>query len=194
MGSDRQKNVGTKIGYLLILFLTAEVILLTYQNRELKQELKNLVAATQPMESLKPGERVEPFNVKTLDGGLSEVRYADPAKKYLLLVLSTTCPHCAKTLPVWDVIARNRPNNADVLGISVHDVDHTKKYVEESKINFYVVSVDTSFYRKYKISGVPETILVSGDGTVEKSWIGELTADQSTEIQNLMGASKTLTN
>ncbi len=148
------------------------------------------------IEPLKPGDTVEAFTVNTLDGATRQITYTDPTKKYLLFVLSTTCPHCANTLPVWKSIAQANHDNCDVIGVSLHNVDETRKYFETKDVGFYITSVagDTSFSRKYKISGIPETILIKGNGVVEKAWVGELTQEQTTEIQSLISAETALRN
>jgi peroxiredoxin len=196
MEPDKKTNLKSILGIAMILALMVDVVLLTLQNRELKSTIKSLSAASQVMEPLKPGDRVEPFKVQTLDGSMTTVAYFDPNRKYLLFVLSTTCPHCEKTLPAWKAMAKNSGNTCDVLGISIHSLDDTKKFVASKDVGFVTVSAkdDTSFSRKYKISGVPETILIDGNGVVEKAWIGELSSDQTAEIQNLMIASNAIAN
>jgi hypothetical protein len=71
----------------------------------------------------------------------------------------------------------------------MQNLEETKKFLEGKNVGFYTFSVsnDTSFNRKYKVNGVPETILLNGGGTVEKVWIGELSTEQRTEIEELMG-------
>ena len=66
--------------------------------------------------------------------------------------------------------------------------------MSEKKVGFYSTSTekDTSFYRKYRISVVPETILINGNGVVEKVWLGELNQSQIIEITNLMCAKNAL--
>lgn len=176
------------ISVIMIAFLILEVVLLMKQNRDLRAQISPF---TNPemMEPLKSGDHVGPIKVQSLSGVASELSYTDPNKKYLLFVLSTTCPHCEKTLPLWQMIAQNaKPEMCSVLGISIHPFEETKKYVEQNQPNFNVVVVsDTSFKRAYKINGVPQTILLDGNGVVEKAWMGELTTEQINEIQKLLG-------
>ena len=187
---QKKRNWIQLLSFFVIIGLTFEVVLLTLQNRDLKNALSAMTTVGQ-VEPLKPGERVEAVKVQTFDGNTTELKYDDPAKKYLLFVLSTTCPHCEKTLVNWQAITEtNKEGKCYIIGVSLHNLDETRDYVTAKKIGFYIVSAaaDTSFNRRYKISGVPETILVKSDGSVEKVWIGELTEDQTKEIQTLMGA------
>lgn len=174
--------------FVLIGLLTIEIILLGLQNRELKAHLS--FTGSGQVEPLKSGDRVPSFRMQTLDGNTNELSYSDPSRKYLFFVLSTTCPHCEKTLPMWESLAKGASGRFSVLGLCVHNLDETKKYVSSKNVGFYLASIfaDTSFTRKYKIAGFPETILVEGDGTVEKIWLGELSPEQTEEIKKLTGA------
>ena len=180
------------ISFIVIALLGAEDVMLIYQNRQLKDMLKG----PPQMEPLKAGEHLETVKVQTLDGTTTDLAYTEPSQKYLLFVFSTTCPHCEKTLPAWQTIANNKNDNCNILGISIHTLEETNKFVAAKNINFVTVTAaeDTSFSRKYKVAGVPETILISGNGTVEKAWVGELNADQTKEIQNLISSSTASTN
>jgi peroxiredoxin len=176
------------IGLLMI-----EVVILTIQNRELKTAISNLTQSQ--IEPLKHGEKVEPFKIQTLSGDTAEFTYSDTKKRYLLFVLSTKCPHCQKNLLLWKEIANTANETVNIFGISLDNFEQTKQYASTKDIGFYLASVaDTSFGRKYKIGGVPETILIDGNSTVEKVWIGKLSKESLDDIKILMGAPKALTN
>ena len=149
------------------------------------------------MEPLKPGERVEPIEIQTLDGKKSKLSYTEADKKYLLFVLSTSCPHCEKNMQLWkQIVDFDKDHKCNIIGVSVDNLRATSDYFAEKEIDFYMVSaeVDTGFYRKYKIVGVPETILVDGNGVVEKTWVGELSDDQAHQIETYMIAENRTTN
>jgi len=191
--SSKKTNWIQLASFVLIILLGVETVLLILQNRQLKATLQAMMASA--VEPLKPGEKIEPVKVETLDGATIDLGFADPTKQYLLCIFSTTCPHCEKTMPVWSQIAHNADEKKlTIIGISTFALEETKKYVSEKKPGFYVVSAggDTSFSRKFKISGVPETILVKGNGIVVKAWIGELQSGQIEEIQTLLSASQAL--
>jgi len=182
-------QVGQIFGIIVIIALMIETILLIKQNRELKMQLEGFIAAD--MASLKPGERVSSINIKTLDGTISQLLYDNSSRKYLLFVFSTTCPHCDKTFPSWlHIVNSVLSDSVNIVGLSMHNHDETKKFIEANNVGFYVASVvdDTSFSREYKISGVPETLLLNSHGMVEKVWIGELTDRQADEIISLVGS------
>jgi peroxiredoxin len=172
----------------LLIALTIEVVFLTIQNRNLKRTLQVLTG--QPLDTLKQGERLEPFTVRTMDGQLVHFDYANSARKYLLFVLSTHCPHCEKNLGRWNSLADySQDNPLTVFGLSLDDLEATREYITHGEVKFYLTALaDTTFKGKYKINGVPETILVSGNGLVERVWVGELDTNQLHEIQELASA------
>lgn len=173
------------VGLILIISLTVEVFLLANQNRELKKVLSGMSSDQQ---GLATGDQLEPFLFLTMDGSFSQFSYDDPSKKYLLFILSTSCPHCEQTLPIWNAITKVSSNKVNILGISIHDYEKTRKFANEKNVEFNIVSADTNFQRKYKVSGVPETLLVNGSGIVEKAWIGQLSNEQTDEIISLLAA------
>ena len=179
---------------LLVCSLAAETGFLIVQNRELKQTIKSL---TMPgMESLRPGDKVQPIRVQTLDGSMTDLSYTDPKQKFLVLVFSSGCPHCEKSLPLWNSFVELVKDRADlsILGISADPLETLKSYAAIRKPSFYILSAakDTSFRRKYGVIGVPETILIKGDGTVVKTWLGELQNAELEEVQTLfLGAVRT---
>jgi peroxiredoxin len=180
-------GLGEIISYTLIIILAAEVFFLYSQNRDLKNKLVSM--ASPVGESLNPGEHVEPIEIQSLDGNISQLSYADSSKKYLCFVLSTTCSHCENNLVNWQHLAAvNNNNKCNIIGLSTQGLVETQKYATSKKVPFFIVSVpDSSFSRKYKIVGTPTTILINHNGVVEKTWVGELSQEQTKEIQSLIG-------
>ena len=179
-------------GSLLVVFLSIEVVLLTLQNRKLKETLRTATPLGQ-FESLQPGDHVPPIKLQSMGGSTVELPYDDSSREYLLFVFSTTCPHCVKNLPTWQAISDSaKGHDLSVLGISIHDITQTRDYVLRTNPHFYVAAAETTFGRQYKITGVPVTVLITGRGVVEKTWMGELTAEDSREIERLVAEVKPL--
>ncbi len=84
--------------------LLVEVVLLTKENRELKRSLR--LGSEGPADALKPGDKLAPIEVRTMDDQDAEFNYSDSSKKYLIFVLSTNCPHCEKNLVAWNSLSR----------------------------------------------------------------------------------------
>lgn len=82
--------------------------------------------------------------------------FAGPETPGLLVLFgSTTCDSCRGA---WDVVqALERP------GLTVQRVD---------------VEDDATLHQRYKIDGVPTTVLVAADGVVHSTWFGPLDRDE----------------
>ena len=175
------------LSMVVIAALACICVMLILQNKELKASSRNSILW--PAKHLEPGEKVEPIMVQSLDGDTVSLQYQKLGQKYLLFVFSTTCPHCENNLPVWNhlaSLAENKPG-LNIVGISSERPEVLISFLHDKKPNFKIYSsaVDSSFSIKYGINGVPETMLIAGDGTVIKTWIGELQVKQSDEIQML---------
>ena len=74
-----------------------------------------------------------------------------------------------------------------MLGVSIHEPELTTRFAAARKVGFPLVSAaGEEFSRDYRITGVPTTILVNGNGVVERVWEGELTERLTTEIEKAL--------
>jgi peroxiredoxin len=176
------------LSYMLNLVLIIEVVLLWQKNSKLNTEFSQMKNSYQgPV--LAAGEKVSPLKLETLSGTFTSFDYVDSSKNYLLFVFSTSCPHCQKTMGKWKSIVSSNPSDCTTIGISLSSLEDTKRYVDSTGVNFQIfANADTTFGPDYKIGGVPETILLDGHSRVKKTWLGELTPDQTKEIVGLLGS------
>jgi len=169
-------------GIVVITLLAIDVVVLSVKNRDLKYYVRE-ITGFEPPEPLEPETHAEKISVTLLDGRNDSISYDDAYSKYLLLVFSTTCPHCEANIPRWRSVNEKLDGRCFVIAISIHDVGRTIEYVTKREFPFYSVSLDDSaFYQRYRIRGVPVTILIAGDATVEGVWKGRLDDGQVDEI------------
>lgn len=169
-------------GLIIISILVIDVSILTIKNKRLEERLLNSSPIAQ-IDPLTPGESVFGFKIKTLDGTEQTFNYDDPEATYLLLIFSTTCPHCLATIEKWRKIREEIDENCYIVGVSIHDVPMTTSYIIEKNIPFYTVTVsDKDFQQNYKIGGVPSTILIANGGNVSKVWSGRLDDDDVEDV------------
>ncbi len=193
MGAKRKMNWLQLSSFVLVAFLAADVVILTIQNRQLKQSLSSS-SGEQP-QSLQPGDHVPAFSVRTQSDGINTIAYSDSNQVYILFVLSTTCPHCLNNLTAWNTIAQTQTSGTTILGVSLDDLEKTKAYASVRDISFYLAAIaDTTFIRAYKIVGVPQTIVLRGNGIVQKSWVGELNTNDTRDILALVKPSMSSSN
>ncbi len=170
------------LGIVVIMLLAMDVVVLSLKNRDLKNNIRE-ITGFEPPEPLESGTLAEKISVTLLDGRNDSISYDEVYAKYLLFVFSTTCPHCEANIPRWKSLNEKLDGRCFIIAISIHDVERTVDYVTKREFPFYTVSLnDSAFYQRYKISGVPVTILVAGDATVEGVWRGELNDEQVGDI------------
>lgn len=110
-----------------------------------------------------------------------------PSIPKVLYVFSTDCPYCSENLNFWNKAFRYYKSQFDFIGISIDDIDKTKKYTTSNKIDFEVyLPTDPNFRESYRISGVPQTIILDDSNAVIKYWLGLLNEESTTEFENYL--------
>jgi peroxiredoxin len=173
------------ISTVLIVFLSVDLVFLVIKNRRYEEMLMQS-GVIQRDDAMKPGDRIGDIAITTLEGKDGQLSVSTPNDRYLLFVLSTSCPHCLANLPKWaDINRRVAPSGRYVVGLSVHGAKETVQYIQDNGVAFYTVTTpDTAFLDRYRIPGVPATLLLSTGGVVQNVWIGELTDDQVADVIN----------
>lgn len=169
-----------RLSLILNLLLAIICVVLLQQNRALKQEGARATGA------IRRGGHVAPFSYRTLSDRQATLAFDDSRKRYLLFVVSTTCPWCERSLPEIREITRSvRSDHVYPLVVSIHDPSATRSFAAAQHIDFEVVCAASSdeFQRGYGIEGVPTTILVKGDGVVLGVWEGNITPELAREIE-----------
>jgi len=123
---------------------------------------------------------VPAFRAATLNGDSVTIGEATGAyTRQVLLVLTTTCPYCKATLPIWarlaDSLTRLPNHSIQVIAISLDSLEPTRRYVAEHGLTFPVVTFPTAKLRRlYRAGTVPETIVLDKDGRVLHARTGVL--------------------
>jgi hypothetical protein len=172
------KNLYTIFLHLVVVMLAVEVVILVRQNKELKQG----PTSVQP-ESVKVGDYFSLSGILPLN---SDAPLDSMSARQVIFVFTTRCPFCKETLPFWKEIVHRVAKAQDVslIGICLDELALTKAYVEEQQVTFPVfVAVDKeSLVQINKLHGVPQTIVRTTGGRVEKVWRGRLSEQQFHEV------------
>lgn len=160
-----------------LVVLCATTLLLAQENRKMRQMMEP--APSGPM----VGQGIEPIQWLPLDGETENLELSGDRESFLL-VFTTDCPSCRENQGAWGDLYRNVGETANVVGISLSELDATRGYRETHNLPFEV-GVPTE-PRKLAdtlgISAVPMTIRVGADGRVLGSWSGVLSADLLSEL------------
>ena len=146
------------------LALAVLVVLLVVENRDLKQQLRAAAGAA-PRGGLVAGETLSSFALADASGAPVQVAVGD-GKRHLLLVFTSTCPHCRDAMPIWrDLMAGG--TSLEVVGVQMDAGSSQAKPIDT--LPFPVMSPGSSppaFLGN--LAGVPASILVDGSGKVER--------------------------
>ncbi len=150
---------------------------LARKNRDLKFRLEAIEQALireQTKDSLAVGEIVGNITLFDARGARHDLTF--PAKRpVLLLLISTHCPYCDETIPVWQRIFREtQATTSATLDILCVQADARKsedlKQLEPPLMPHWPQSPNTTWLSRIPIS--PGALLIDESGVVRKTWFG----------------------
>ena len=114
------------------------------------------------------------FTLKTLDG--QEITLSQLKGKVVLLDFwATWCGPCRESIPhLIHLYNRYRGNGFELIGMDVDkgDVDTVRRFVKSMDIPYPVVVAPDDVARSYRVSGIPETVLIDKEGTIRERMVG----------------------
>jgi peroxiredoxin len=134
-------------------------------------------------ESYQLGEQLPNVGLVDLSGeavGLQDLT----AEVGVLAFLTTTCPYCRNSLPVWEEVHSELTSRGlPLIGISFDPLENTRHYADEHGIEWpvYVLASDAD-RDLLKVAAVPLTISITPAGVVTGVWFGELAPEDSSQI------------
>jgi peroxiredoxin len=164
-GQPRRRWIDRTVVTTLLIALGL-VVLLGRSQQSLRAEISKL---RERASFLHPGYFVPAFEAQALDGEALLVGGPPPGGGQVLLVLSTTCPHCEATLPAWSriALALRKDTGVRVIGLSLDGLDSTVAYVTRHGIEYpVVVLADERLRFLYRTRTTPQTLVVNDQGRV----------------------------
>ena len=120
--------------------------------------------------ALAPGETVPAFDAERVDGGTTHVAYPT-GKTTVLLFFLASCPHCQRTIPLWNAAYQRRPKNTEVVGVMMDR--EFPGFFSVVPVSFTVVRApDREIMKAFKVSSVPVTLRVGPGGKVQDVQVG----------------------
>lgn len=172
-----KSTVPSWVSNLAILAVAAGVAWLIWslaaENRELKARIAEL-SRPDPAESLVAGD---PLPDVALDGPEGPQSTADlAAEGAVLAFLTTRCPYCERTLPLWsDLQGRLEKSGIPFVAISLDPPAATRQYAALHDIEWPMWTVtDPDEIPRLEVNSVPYTVVVSPEGRVSDVWLGAL--------------------
>ncbi len=168
------KNLYQIFLHIAVVALAVEVLVLAKKNAELNKN-------TQMAVPLKNGDFFSLQNLVSLQKSYS----LKSDSVYVIYIFTTTCPFCKQNLAAWNRIAITaESNDVAVFGISVDSKETTVEYLKQNHINWPVCVPQSprDFREEHHITSVPQTILRSSDGRIERIWTGVLSKDNILDV------------
>ena len=158
-------------------FLSLIVILvLGYQLYHVQQRVQRLETVTRGAGDALDAARLLPMPAVTPAGQRVTIDRGEPR---LIFYMSPHCGYCGKNMPVWSDIARRVGlNHALFLVGDQREMPQMPAYLAKYGLGTVPTAVaDQDVVGRYYMLQVPKTLLVSGNGKVEKVWRGAVTTE-----------------
>lgn len=169
------------LGILTILAVTSVSINVRLAKK--LREMKDVVAFLNKEDGLVTGTTVPAIRAKDINDNPASISFSGVSSPTILYVFSPSCGWCAGNLANAKHLARTVAGRFRFYGVSLSD-ERLRDYVAENGIDFPVyagISEDTR--ASYKMGATPQTIVVSSDGKILKSWSGAYLPDTAREIE-----------
>jgi hypothetical protein len=132
---------------------------------------------------LKVGIAVPPIAVKQLDGQQELITYQGENQSTVLYVFTPPCSWCARNMDNFKTLLGKESGEYRFIALSLSE-NSLAEYVAKNDLKLPVysgISMDTK--AAYKLSGTPQTIVVSPEGRVLQNWMGAYVGDQKSQVE-----------
>lgn len=110
-----------------------------------------------------------------------------PGALTLFIATRSTCPWCKASMPFYQkLVPAAQRAGARVIGITGEDPSQNRRYYESNAVTIETVKAISG--TPLKIDSIPALLVVRGDGTVVKEWVGKLEDKEEKEVLKTLGA------
>jgi peroxiredoxin len=132
---------------------------------------------------LKIGTTVPPIPAKGLDGQQEVISYQGANQPTVLYVFTPPCSWCARNMDNFKALLDKGSSQYRFIGLSLSEEGLTE-YVRKNDLKLSVYSsLSTGTADAYKLSGTPQTIVVSPEGHVLQNWMGAYVGEQKAQVE-----------
>jgi cytochrome c biogenesis protein CcmG/thiol:disulfide interchange protein DsbE len=130
------------------------------------------------------------FTLSRLSGGGDFSLSSTRGSVVVLNFWASWCDPCKDEAPVLNEIARRYDGRAEVVGVDTRDVEGLgRDFAKRYGLTFPLLHDDGSQYRRWGLTGLPETFVIDREGRVVHHFIQQLTGSElRAELDPLVGA------
>lgn len=116
-----------------------------------------------------------------LDGQPAVVSHG--GRPLVINFFAESCPPCVAEMPAFDSVYRTVTGEVDFVGVSEDaTAAAARRIVEATGVSYPTVwDADGTAFAQFAGLGLPTTVFVAADGTIDKAHTGELSAEELTE-------------
>ena len=121
------------------------------------------------------GQPAPDFELDLVAGGKVKLSELKDKSVVILDFWATWCPPCRKSLPVVAEVAKSyKEKGVAFYAVNLReDVEKVKKFLEAQKLDLAAaLDKDGAVAKSYLVSGIPQTVIVGKDGTVQVVHVG----------------------
>ena len=153
------------LGFILV---CSAVVMILLQTREPDVERSG-------PQQLDRGTPAPDFSLPNLDGDM--VRLSDFRGRVIMLnIWATWCPACVEEMPAMEKLHQKLQNEGlEIVAVSIDasGLDAVKPFMETHKLTFStLMDPDGEIRRLYRITGVPESIIIDQQGVIVERILG----------------------
>lgn len=175
-----------KADILLLTLLLASLTLNVYLGRSVAVLKNDLAVRARPVELMK-GAIVQPITVSDLYGKQQSISFTDGGKPTVLYVLSPTCKWCERNMQNVKALTDLGGGNFRFIGLSLGE-ESLDEYVAANHFTFPIYKNPTpETIRALGLESTPQTIIISPDGRVLRSWVGAYGESLRPEVEAYFG-------
>lgn len=168
--------------FILIALLLCSTVINIFQARQMKG-LRNVIHTLKSESKLREGNAVPQIEASDLNGQPVTLRYEAEGPPTILYVFTPACGWCTKNLENIKAVAKQTSGSYRLIGLSLSG-DKLGEYASDQKLDFPVYTdLPESVRSAYKLTGTPETIIISPEGRVVKRWTGAYTGPLQDEVE-----------
>jgi cytochrome c biogenesis protein CcmG/thiol:disulfide interchange protein DsbE len=146
-------------------------------------QLKNAITHMKSEGRLAEGTSLPSIAAIGLDNTPVTITYSENGLPTVLYVFTPGCSWCLRNLPNIKALAEHGRNEYRFIGLSLSE-DNLREYVAHQNFNFPIYSgISHEAVKAYRLSGTPQTIILSPEGRVLKTWSGAYIEDVQKEVE-----------
>jgi len=145
--------------------------------------MQQMMAPPPELETIQPGEKAPDFALKDINNQVVSLESLSKERKKIVVFSSAYCPYCEDYYPELDKFSKSN-KDIDVVVIQAESTpESNKKFIEDNKYHFNILSSEHSVVQDYKISSTPTTVILDKNNTVLSASI----AASQNDLNNLLG-------